>query len=169
MTTPLIPFYAGSSLTAAELNAIQPLQVIKQASQSVTSSATLVNDNALSVTLGVASAQYIFQAFFYYQGGTGGSSDMKFEWLVPSGATLEYAILGNGSGGGSLLGNGYTGGSVQTLRTQTLTTPCAAVMYGTLIVAATTGTLQLQWAQNTPSGTATSMLAGSSVTLVRVS
>jgi hypothetical protein len=165
MTTP-IAFAAGMGLTAAEMNEIQPLQVIKQAPQSVTSSTTLVNDTALLVSLPVASAQYIFRSMFYFTGGTRGSSDLKYNWSIPSGASLAFALNGIGTGGGSFDGDGFSGSGA--LGTQGAT-QCAALFYGSLIVGTTTGTLQLQWAQNTSSGTATTMQAGSVLELMRVS
>jgi len=148
---------------------MQPLQVIKPSTQSVTSSTVLVNDTALAIPVSVASAQYNFEAFFLYQGGTGGASDLKLQWNVPAGATLNYAIAGLGSGGGNLASNAFISGTPAAVRTNGAGNLLTAVLSGTLIMGVTTGTLQLQWAQNNSSGTSTQMMAGSSAELMRVS
>ncbi len=170
MTTP-VPFYAGTRPTAAALNEIQPLQAIKPASQSVTSSVTLVSDTALAIPLPVANAQYIFRAMLYYKGGTLGASDLKLVWAIPSGASLVYMINGVGAGGQlSFDGGGFAGGGgAQAFGTQGTSTQCGVLFCGSLIVGSTTGTLQLEWAQNTSSGTATTVEAGSLASLTRVS
>ena len=170
MTIP-VPFYAGTRPTAAQLNEIQPLQAIKSAGQSVTSSTTLVSDTALAIALPVANAQYIFRAMcYYYKGGTLGASDLKLVWAIPSGASLVYMINGVGTGGSWFDGGGFAGGGgAQAFGTQGTSTQCGVLFCGSLIVGSTTGTLQLEWAQNTSSGTATTVEAGSLASLTRVS
>lgn len=168
MTTPFVPLYAGSQLTAAEWNEVQPAQIIKPTNQSVTSSTTLVNDNSLFLPVAVANATYVFRSFLIYKGGTQGSSDLKLEWAIPSGATLTCVIAGIGTGGGSFVGQGFTLSGTVALGTAG-STVCGVLFYGTLVMSSTTGTLQLEWAQNTSSATATTVEAGSLVELVRVS
>ena len=73
---------AGQRITAALLNSMQPQTVIKPTDQSVTSSTTVVNDNDL-VSAVLASATYIFTCYLDYEGGTTGSSDLKWVWSVP--------------------------------------------------------------------------------------
>lgn len=169
MTTPLINFAAGSGLTAAQLNEIQPLQVIKPADQSVTSSTTLVNDTALSLPLAVALATYLFKCYLDYEGGTLGSSDLKFEWVVPSGATMRYGKVYVDTSGTQWCGQGGAAGGTNAVGTNGAGNLHSVLMTGSLVVSSTTGTLQLEWAQNTSNATATIVHAGSIVSLQRVS
>jgi len=166
---PLVSFAAGSRITAALLNEIQPLNVIKPADQSVTSSTTLVNDNALSLPLAVANATYQFACYLDYEGGTLGSSDIKWTWTVPAGASMRYATTYTNTAGAIQGSITYVASSVPAAGTAGAGNLQALTMTGTLLVGATTGTLQLQWAQHTSSGTATIVHAQSGLSLVRVS
>src|SRR5690348_15724965 len=80
---------AGGRILASAMRGIAPLAVIKGADESVTSSTTLQNDDALLVTL-TANATYVFSLFLNYQGGTQGSSDIKVAWTFPTGTTMRY-------------------------------------------------------------------------------
>ncbi len=166
---PLVSFAAGSRITAALLNEIQPLNVIKPADQSVTSSTTLVNDNALSLPLAVANATYQFACYLDYEGGTLGSSDIKWTWTIPAGATMRYTATYVSTAGTLVASATYLSSTSVVAGTSTAGVLQGATMTGTLLVGATTGTLQLQWAQHTSSGTATIVHAQSGLSLVRVS
>jgi len=159
---------AGQRITAALLNSMQPQTVIKPSDQSVTSSTTLVNDNDLVAAV-VASATYIFACYLDYEGGTQGSSDLKWQWALPSGATLRYQNIGVGTGGGAVTGATCTGATIVAFGTSGAASLVAASMTGTLVMSTSPGFLQFKWAQNTSSGTATIVHAQSSLSLARVS
>src|SRR5215472_8894872 len=90
---------AGSEITAAYLASITAVGVVKPTDQSVTSSTVLVNDNALVIPV-VANANYKFDLYLDFEGGTSGSSDIKFTWTVPASTTMRYGIFGAAPGGG---------------------------------------------------------------------
>lgn len=159
---------AGARITASAVQGIAPLAVEKAADESVTSSTTLQNDDALLVSV-AASATYLFYCYLDYEGGTGGSSDLKFSWSVPTSATLRFSLIGTDASNNTLTATTKSESTSYTLRSAGAATLQAAVMIGTLVVSSTAGTLQLQWAQNTSSGTATKVHAQSFLALWRIS
>ena len=159
---------AGSRILASAMQGIAPLAVEKPTDQSVTSSTTLVNDTALSAAV-AASATYLFYCYLDYEGGTGGSSDLKFQWTVPASATLRFTLIGTDASNATVVSSTKSDTTSYTLRSAGAATLQAALMIGSLVVASTAGTLQLQWAQNTSSGTATKVHAQSFLSLWRIS
>ncbi len=157
--TSLANILAGQRLTAAMLRAVAPLAAYKGADESVTSSTALQNDDALYLALN-PDAVYFFACMLDYEGGAQGSSDLKFAWAGPSGFTMAYGLLAITPGGGSSAGylRGPAGASCGTTGTGNR---WSALMTGSLTTGGSPGTLQLQWAQNTSSGTATVVHAGS--------
>lgn len=152
---------AGARLTAAMLRAVAPDAAYKSVDQSVTSSTTLVNDNALFLPL-LASATYFFAFSIIYEGGTQGSSDIKTAWTFPSGTTMRYTPVRYNTAG--------TLASFPNIQTDVVASATSGAGTlrsfqgtGTVITSTTAGNLQLQWAQNTSSGTATIVHAGSSI------
>ena len=159
---------AGQVLSASDVNSwFVGLYAVKTADQSVTSSTVLVNDTALFLSV-AASATYWLQGFLLYEGGTSGSSDIKWTFTMPAGATMRYSYV-------------YTPPTLSTAAVGTSTAASAGVstggtgvlesvmMAGTVVTGVTAGTLQLQWAQNTTSVTSTIMHAQSALTLWKIS
>ena len=157
---------AGSRITAGLLTSMQPVVVTKPADQSVTSSTVLVNDNSLVVPNLLASATYQFQCLINYEGGTRGAADFKWIWTLPSAATMLYSVIyrdtsGNvhadlSSNGGTTVAGSNGAGALLNV-----------TMLGSVTISSTPGSLQLQWAQGTSSGTATKVHAGSTLQLQR--
>ena len=156
--------YAGQEITAAFLNSIAPLNAVRSSTQSHTSNTTLSNDDTLFLAL-AANATYSIELLMLYSGGTLGSSDLKWAFTLPSGA----------SGGGAT--DHITPGAVYATQATDLVTasnsanqcatngagvPQAATVTATLFTSSA-GTLHLQWAQVSSSGTATIMAVGSSL------
>lgn len=157
---------AGQRLTAALLQGIAPLAALKGTDQSLTTNTTLQNDSALFLPV-AANAGYFVVTYFAYEGGTQGSSDMKWQWTGPAGATLSltdvYYPTSGGIGANTNIA-AITGLSVvRTTGTDGAGVKLAQLMFGTLTTSSTAGTFQFQWAQNTSSATATIMHAGSAV------
>jgi hypothetical protein len=159
---------AGGSATAAFIDQIAPLGVVKPTDESVTSSTTMQNDNDLLVSL-VANATYKFECYLDYEGGTQGASDIKWQWAIPAGTNLHYQPLFVGTTGNIAGASTFGAATVGTARTNGAAFLCAIGMSGGIIVGSTAGTLQLQWAQNTSSATATTVHASSTLTLWRLS
>ena len=161
---------AGQVLAAADVNSwFVGLYAVKTADQSITSSTTLTNDTALFLSV-AASATYLLHGFLLYEGGTSGSSDIKWTFTMPAGAALRYSYVATpptittaavvASTAASAATGASTGGP-GVLE--------SVMMLGTVVTGVTAGTLQLQWAQNTSSLTSTIMHAQSCLALWRVS
>ena len=159
---------AGGRLTAAMLQGVAPYAVIKGADETVTSSATLQNDDALFLAV-AANTSWLFDAYLDYEGGTLGASDLKYEWTVPSGAALRYGAAHLDTSGNNICSDTHPDGAAVSAGTNGGGDTRSVKMYGTLIVGGTAGTLQLKWAQNTSSGTGTIVHAQSYLTLWQIS
>lgn len=157
----------GQVLTAADVNNwFVPLAAVKVADQSVTSNTTLVADTELFVPL-AASVSYVFHCFLDYEGAATGTGDIKWNFAVPAGATVRYTYANFSPGGASTSGNLVSGTTVASAGTNGAGNLKGVLMFGTVIVAGTSGNMQLQWAQNTSSGTSTIMHAQSCLMLQR--
>lgn len=158
----------GQVLTADFVNQwLVPLAAYRTSTQSVTSSTTLVNDNALSVSV-AANAVYLVELGLYYDGDTAG--DLKTGWTTPAGATISDALALGLSTTAAASTDDFTSGSssVPSFGALGAGVRCAALFKYLLTTAGTSGTLQFQWAQNTSSATATIMHAGSYLIAQRV-
>lgn len=163
------PFLAGEEPTPEDLNGLI-LSARKTTTEGVTSSTTLQNDDELFVAAEV-SAVYRVELFLLSDHGTAGK--IKIGWTVPTGASLSWAVLGPAT-------TEATNTAVASLNMQTRTTSEVASLggststgvltlaFGTLIVGSTAGNLQLQWAQNATSVTATNVRSGSHLVLIRI-
>ena len=158
---------AGSRLPASALRSIAPLAAYKGALESVTSSSTLQNDDALFLTL-LANATYDLDMFVAYNGGTQGSSDLKGAFAIPSGATLVYGFNSNGLTSTPHVGFYGSGTGAFTAGTGATTATNWTLRLSGTIVTSAAGVLQFQWAQATSSATATSVLPGSKLTAVQI-
>jgi hypothetical protein len=146
-----------------------PVYVAKTANETVTSSATLQNDDHLALAVS-ASATYVVNLFLIIDGSLAG--DFKMGFTGPAGATMDWVIAAQGTGATTT--NGNQSFAYQSLATSdnagTIGAGSKLIIrpQGTLVVSTTAGTLQLQWAQNTSDATATTLYAGSWLRLERV-
>jgi hypothetical protein len=152
----------------AGVAALLPTYVVKPSDQSVTSSTTLVNDNDLKHTV-AADTTYHVRGIFHYTASTTG--DIQFVWTGPSGASVTFVVTCVDS---STLDTATTS-RIGSLPSSSLAvggrgTSFPGVIYweGTLVTSSSSGTLQLQWAQNTSDGTATTVEAGSLLILTKI-
>lgn len=160
-------FLAGQRITAAMLNELAPLAGYKTADESVTSSTTLQNDDALFLEL-AANTTYQVILQLAYNGGTQGSSDLKLAWSAPSGATARFAAFWRDTSGANHQGvTDLT--TVSALGTNGTSNDYSLLLTGTIITGSAGGTLQVQWAQNTSSATPTTVRANSSLTATQLS
>ncbi len=143
---------AGNRVTAGQLNAGLPIQVVKAADQSVTSSTVLVNDNSLVVPV-IANATYAFICDVNYEGGTQGASDLKWQWSIPS-CTMRYGVTFVGAGGGVTV-TAQVGADIVVAGTAGAGVRRSIQFSGTIIMGSTPGNIQFTWAQNTISATPT--------------
>jgi hypothetical protein len=149
--------------------------VRKTADESVTSSTTLQNDNELVLAVS-ASATYVFRVWLLATDATDATGDIKFGFTFPTGAVCHFS----GKGPHTLMASGGAFGDAEFIGRNTATSGSTVASYGLsssvigielsglLIVAGTAGNFQLQWAQNASDGNATTVQAGSYMTLERV-
>jgi len=152
----------GSNLTVSGIG--QTLRAAKTANETVTSSTTLQNDDALTVTLDANSVYRIYMCLLM---AGASASEIKTSWTVPASATGFKNCMGPGSDSTS------RDGVAATMRygVHTFTT---TVNYGLndsvnfvhaveqgVVTTTTGGTFVLQWAQQASGATATTVAAGS--------
>jgi hypothetical protein len=164
----------GQVLAAADVNNWFIAQsVVKPSDESVISSTTLQFDNDLTVPI-TANASYTFMCYLDYEGNTPTNGDLKWVWVLPTGATLRYnPVYTNATTTlnvsiGTTVAGSTTMSGVLAAGTNGAGNLRGLTMTGSLIVGSTPGSLSLQWAQNTSSSTATIIHAQSTLTIVRV-
>lgn len=159
--------YTGSTWTLYDPNT---QWLFKTSNESVTSSTTLQNDDTFAFTV-LASARYALEGYCVYQGATDTAGGLKADFTVPSGASFEWTNFGANTSGTSQY-NVTTQGASVARDMPTLPPPSPPGMSfqpkGWLLVAATPGTLQFRWAQQTSNATATIVRAGSWMKLTRI-
>ena len=164
--TAIASIAAGARITAAMMQGIAPLSVVKPSDESVTSSTTLQNDNDLVVAVS-ANASYLVFCYLDYEGASAG--DLKFSWSVPTSATMRFTIIGQTAASAAQTAVTGSESTSYTVGADAAATLNAVLMVGTLVVSSSSGSLQLQWAQGTSSGTATKVHAQSVLSLWQVS
>jgi hypothetical protein len=155
---------AGQRVTADLLDELIPLNSVKAGDQHFTNT-TFVADSELFVNVD-ANATYLFTSSLFVEGGTNGSSDFKFEWLVPSGSTLSVAIPAYYFTDGNTHGPSQLGASTSMVTgTQGTGVIRPVFMHGSLIVGGTAGVVQLMAAKNSSGSTDAIIHAGSTLAL----
>jgi len=147
------------------------LFVRKSADESVTSSATLQDDNHLVLAV-EPNTTYEVTAFIIYDGATTG--DIKVSFTGPAGATLDWTPLGLITSVTASTGQIKTGHDTfadsEGVGTAGVGAGNRAVLqpHGLLVVGATAGSLTFRWAQLASDATATTVLTGSWLRAQRV-
>lgn len=135
------------------------LGAYKTADTSRSSTTTLTADPHLTLSV-AANAVYAVHVSLAYQAGT--TEDMKTDFTVPSGATMDTTRYLNNIGTHQTIATAATVGIWQGSGGNE-----GATMWGTLVTSSA-GTFALRWAQNTSGATATILRAMSSMTLQRI-
>jgi len=153
------------------LNAINGY-VEKSADQNITSSTTLTNDTHLLYTVG-AVGTYVFDAYLYATSAANAAGDLAVGFSVPTG-TCHFGIHGadpaiaSGNVGSVNLGALLSATSGTTLATAGLSTSAMLIWIHGRLSATATGTLRLMWAQASSSASASTLKAGSHMTVRQV-
>lgn len=161
---------SGQVLTASDVNTwFVPKAVVKTANESVTSSVTLQNDDALFLSVDT-NAQYYVSCLIYCDGASTG--DIKIQFNGPASATFTGLVNGLSLGASDGTGDQVASIDIATAKSFGLAGGAGVTrplhVSGTLITAGTSGTFQLQWAQDTSDATATRVMAGSHLMLFRI-
>jgi hypothetical protein len=164
---------AGHITTIADFDLLG-VYALKTANESVTSSTTLQNDDELAIPL-AGNAKYIMDGFLFYQGASSPAGDLKMDFLVPSGGVMKWANFGVNPSGltqYNVVGEGAAAGSPRAVGTNGIPGSGGIEMScaprGYISTSSTSANLQFRFAQNVSSATATTVLAGSWLRVVRV-
>jgi hypothetical protein len=167
MAVDVMPVRAGDILTAHGYNLAKPAYAWKTASESVTSSTALQDDDELALPVEPFSV-YLLLACYSVSGPTG--ADIKISFTVPTGAQGRRHNLGLSTPATSTTGNSRISvhGLTNTATYGTTSTPVSIIEEGVIGTEALGGVLQAQWAQVTSNATATVVEASSFMRLQRV-
>jgi len=158
----------ASTLNAHIRNNLEALNgfVRKTADESVTSSAVLQNDDQLLFSIPQAGT-YVFEFVIFATSAANAAGDIQIQVIGPAGT---FTFGGNGLD--ITLASGNTGtvntaGISTTVNFGVSTTQTMILIKG-ILVATASGTLQLQWAQQASNANATTVKAGSHMTVRQV-
>jgi hypothetical protein len=175
ITLATVDIPAGSaSITNAMINdyrqRIGPVSAVRTSDLSRTHATSLTDDPVLQLLNLQANAQYAFFGNMQYLGGSGsGEGDLSWTFRQSSGTTMSYSAIRDNASGTFTGAFGFTQSdtpSAQTLGTSQL---MAATLQGSIFTGAAPAYVVLQWAQNTDTGTATTMKSGSWLRAMRLS
>jgi hypothetical protein len=155
----------GQVLTASDVNTwFVPLYAQKTANTSRASSTTLTADPHLIVAM-AASATYDLTCLFDYEADA--ANDMKFQFTLPAGGTMNYNYCGWGTTDLFTNNAGNGSGTVPTIGGGGAGVARGVTIMGN-IVTSSAGNLGVNWAQNSSGGVATIWHTSSYMKLVRV-
>lgn len=168
-------------VTAAEMNAhvrdnFNAINgfVQKTADESVTSSTVLQNDDHLLYTIGAAGT-YVVDCYLIGTSAANAAGDLAVAFTFPTASATYYTGFGPDIGLASghvqtgewiAANTGITSGSLITA--YGLSTSQLGIWLHVVFTFTATGTLRFQWAQNVSSGSASTLKAGSHMTVKQV-
>lgn len=159
----------GQELLASDVNTwLVTSMAVKTVDTGRASTTSPTADPELSLPV-AANATYAYDLLIHYTGGTNGTSDAQFGLSAPSGALgftfcLRHQI--SGLTFNDILQTSF--GTVINAGTNGTSNPIGFWARGSIKTSSTAGQLALIWAQNTSSGTATTVKGGSYLTLQRI-
>lgn len=157
----------GDVLAAADMNAwTVPLASVKPSDTGRANTTSVTADPDLRVTV-AAGASYEIRCIVRYKGGANGSSDMQCTITVPassSGFFVLNRINISGLAVGFDDGNFGTAKNVATNGTGTT----MQLLIAASLTTTNSGTVAFAWGQAQSSGTATTVIAGSTITAQRI-
>lgn len=164
---------AGDPITASALNYTQGEVIVKPSTTDRPSTTTVTDDPHLTTTLD-ANATYSVELHLKVAGLA--AADIKTNWTVPSGASGTRNVRGAGTGSttdsnadNATMRTGVHNFSTDVVYNNIRNTVNSAYVTETGVVTTTSaGTLALSWAQNSSNATATSVVAGSIMTVKRI-
>jgi hypothetical protein len=146
----------ASSQTAVDRRLFAPLDTGVSAgtlaSDVTTTSTTLANVSGMSSTLAI-NTTYSFRGLIHYTAAT--TTDYKFAFTVPSGATIRVTWLYRNTSAAIVLGETTASGGSLDADGLGTTTPGVIAFWGSVIMSSTAGDLQFQHALRTSTGTNT--------------
>lgn len=163
-------FGVNEYLSSGDVNAYFAQQQVarKTATESVTSSTSVQDDDHLTMTLN-ANTNYWIDGHLITDGALAG--DFRMQFVVPSG-TIRWLANGPVSGATGTVTDvdrNYKVGSATTVMgTIAAGTNNVVLIFGIARIGASGGTFKIQWAQGTSNATATRVMANSFLRAVRM-
>lgn len=151
---------AGSKITAGGLTNMEPLTAIKAGPTTITSNTTVAADPELQLTIN-NTGTYVLLGYLAMTGAAIGTGDMKLTFAFTGTTTFSswcpFGVNIAGATSVNFAAPGFTSTQPIGVNGATVTGAHPTGMF----TVSTTGTVQLQWAQNTSSGTGTVLRQGS--------
>jgi hypothetical protein len=144
----------GTTVNGVLSCATTPVVIRKSADESVRSSTTLQDDDALTFAIG-ANETWAFS--FYILGNGHTNPDFNFAVTAPAGSTCAYMVNGEETAQSS--GHTTCGERSEKINGESATVPY--FVHGTVVSGSTTGSVTLQWSQDGSSSNAVTVQAGS--------
>lgn len=171
-------FTAATAPTAATWNQLRDNlealngYVLKSADESVTSSTVMQDDNALTYTIPQAGT-YVADWWLSVVAASDTNGDIQIQFTFPTGTLYVQEIghtpaIATGALADVKLFSESDASSPSSARPFGLTATQTLILVRTVLVATASGTLTLQWAQDSSSANATTVKAGSNMTIRQV-
>jgi hypothetical protein len=159
----------GSNLVTSTVNGELTLSafadlVYKASNETVNNSNTVQDDNDLSFAIG-ANEIFTWQTVLFFTSSA--VADFRLTFTVPAGATVRFGGMGNSTALVMVVGVASASGTELAFGGNGATEMMVNV-WGYVANGATAGTVQLQWAQNTPEVSDTILLAGSTLSPIQI-
>jgi hypothetical protein len=167
ITLATIDIPSGSaSITNSMINdyrqRVGPVSAFKTADLARTHATSFTDDPDLQLLNLQASSRYAVWGNLQYIGGSGGGEgDLTWKFRVPSGTTMSYSAIRNNASGSFTGAFGFVDSDTPSAQTSGTSTLMSVTLQGIVVTGAAPAYSVLQWAQNSDSGTATTMKAGS--------
>lgn len=168
----------GMTITAARLNAMQPIIAVKSSNQQINNSAVLVDAAGLGIPVD-ANAVYIMDGFLHWTGDV--NADIRLAFSYPSGTTVAWGLTGAPNPNDIAYNNGQDKGTVVArylpaagtgdiiiYAATGMGTVLGGRLSGTVVTGGTAGTVQLRFAQGTQHSSTLTLLQRSWISLRRV-
>jgi hypothetical protein len=175
ITLALVAISAGQ---ASVLNAnitdyrrmVGPIAAVKTGDLGRTHATAPADDPDLQLLNLQLSAVYDVEGMIFYKGGSGaGEGDLAFTWRFPGTAGGSYDALRTGTNATWQGGNSFAWSETHSAQTTGTSNPLSVWVRGTFTTGASAPQyLVFQWAQNSDTGTATTVQANSWLRTVRV-
>lgn len=153
---------ATTSLILSADDSQSPGLVVPKSSDETVTNSTLQNDNVLKFDV-EASAFYRFEVFLLTEGNS--AFDIKMNYDVPAGGAMYWHTLGTSytaeAATGGTPGVAKAAGETLARGLNTLTEEIGYYVSGVYVGGANSGTVTLQWAQNSTGATGTTVKEGS--------
>ncbi len=155
---------------------VGPVAAVKAADLARTHATTPADDTesgglGLQLLNLAAGATYGVEGIVFYKGGSGaGEGDLAFTWRTSAGSGGKYDAPRTGTNGSLQVGQSYAWSETHSAQTTGTSNPLSVQVRGTFKTGGTAPQfLVLQWAQNSDTGTATTVQADSWLRAVRLS